>query len=174
MPYRELLLGAGNRRLKHVYPQGGPQTFVNVTTLDIDPDCKPDLLWDLNQLPLPVLSNSFDEIHAYEVLEHLGTQGDWRGFFAEFAEYWRILKPSGILFGSCPDVTSRWAWGDPGHTRIIGPECLTFLSQAHYAAHVGKTPMTDYRSIYKADFELICNQIDEGTKTFFFGLRAIK
>ena len=171
MPYRELLIGAGSRRAKSIHLTEHP-TFENVTTLDVDPLCKPDVLWDLNIGPLPFEPDTFDEIHAYEVLEHIGTQGDWRGFFAEFSDYWRILKPRGMLFGTCPDATSRWAWGDPGHTRIIGPECLTFLSQAQYVAQVGKTPMTDYRNVYKADFELEISQANSGTH--HFGLRAIK
>ena len=171
MSYRELLLGCGNRRLKQVHPPGRSE-WSALTTLDCDPDCNPDVLHDLNLQPLPFEADTFDELHAYEVLEHVGRQGDWQGFFREFSEYWRILKPDGVLFGSCPDVTSRWAWGDPGHTRIIGPECLTFLSQAQYAAQVGKTPMTDYRAIYKADMELVASH--RQGELYYFGLRAIK
>src|ERR1700676_2559205 len=159
MPYRELLIGAGSRRVKLIHPNEHP-TFENATTLDIDPLFMPEVLWDLNHHPLPFEPNTFDEIHAYEVLEHIGQQGDWYGFLAEFSDYWRILKPRGMLFGTCPDVTSRWAWGDPGHTRIVGPECLTFLSQRQYKAQVGKTPMTDYRHVYQADFELEISQTD--------------
>jgi SAM-dependent methyltransferase len=169
--YSELLIGAGNRRLKHLH-QPGHAEWSELTTLDFDQDCKPDVYWNLEDLPLPFAADSFDEIHAYEVLEHIGRQGDWRGFFAEFSEYWRILKPGGVLFGSCPNVTSRWAWGDPGHTRIIGAEQLTFLSQAQYTAQVGKTPMTDYRSVYKADFEHVISQLHG--ELYYFGLRAVK
>lgn len=76
---RELLLGAGTRRLK-VASFPGYENWEDLTTLDIDPDAKPDVLWDLNTRPLPFFNNTFDEIHAYEVLEHVGQQGIGAGF----------------------------------------------------------------------------------------------
>jgi SAM-dependent methyltransferase len=132
-------------------------------TLDLDPTTNPDVLWDLNTLPYPFDSDSFDEIHAYEVLEHCGSQGDWRFFFAQFQELWRILKPGGRLIFTVPAPGSVWVWGDPGHTRAIPPEQMIFLSQAEYEKQVGKTAMTDYRHVYSADFEAQAIEIQGGT-----------
>ena len=167
-----LLLGAGNKRhltLSHKSTHGQP---VDVHSLDIDPNCKPDTCWDLNQLPLPFGDEEFDELHAYEVLEHVGRQGDWLSFFREFSEYWRILKPDGFLYASVPRHDNIWAWSDPGHTRIISPGTLSFLSQKQYARDVGKTTMTDYRNWYKADFEVFYAANVEAS--FCFGIKAIK
>src|SRR6185437_1015389 len=138
--YKELLLGCGNSREKRI-GRSGAVSWVNLTTLDVDPDTKPNVLHDLNVHPLPFADNSFDELHAYEVLEHIGKQGDWRAFFEEFTDYWRILKPNGILCATCPSRNSVWAWGDPGHVRIIQPETLIFLSQKAYELGIGKTPI---------------------------------
>jgi SAM-dependent methyltransferase len=66
---------------------------------------------------LPFDDNTFDEIHAYEVLEHIGKQGDWMRILREWSEWWRILKPGGHLYASSPLWSSEWAWGDPGHTQ---------------------------------------------------------
>jgi len=172
---RELLLGAGSNRVKRVYYNERPKTFENVTTIDINPDVKPDFLMDLDELHviggrLPFADSSFDELHAYEVLEHIGRQGDWRGFFAEFSEYWRVLKPGGTLHGSCPSASGKWAWGDPGHTRIISGPVLTFLSQRMYIEDKG--PRTDYRHVWRGDFEVLFEQ--EKEDNFFFMLKAIK
>jgi SAM-dependent methyltransferase len=114
----------------------------------------------------------YDEIHAYEVLEHCGSQGDYRLFFAQFSEFWRILKPGGLFFATCPAWHSPWAWGDPSHSRVLTAGTLAFLSQEQYAKQVGVTPMSDFRSIYKADFEPV--MVDESTESLLFVLRAVK
>jgi SAM-dependent methyltransferase len=168
----ELLIGAGASREKRLWPAGGGG-WRELVTLDINPDHRPDVVWDLNVRPLPFADDTFDEVHAYEVLEHLGRQGDWRAFFEEWSEWWRILKPGGLLIGTSPHWSSKWAWMDPGHTRAMGPEMLVFLDQSEYARQVGRTPMSDYRFVYKADFTVFHCRVDEGG-TFQFGLRAVK
>ena len=42
----------------------------------------------LHRLLLPFEDARLDEIHADEVLEHVGAPGDWRTFFAQFVELW--------------------------------------------------------------------------------------
>ena len=168
--FRELVLGAGNYPYKKIY--NGSKEYTNPTRVDIDPDCNPDLLLDLNTNSLPFPDSSFDEIHMYEVLEHLGTQGDYKHFFAFFTEAARVLKPNGFFLGSVPAPGSPWVFGDPGHTRAIPPESFVFLDQDEYMEQVGKTPMTDYRSIYKANFKRAYLQEDKGV--LFFILKNIK
>ena len=167
----DLLIGCGNSRNKRVVWSGTTKEWHDLTTLDIDAGCNPDVVWDLNVLPLPFADNTFDEIHAYEVLEHCGRQGDYRFFFAQFEEFHRILKPGGYFAATVPMWDSPWAWGDPGHTRVIPREALIFLDQREYV-QVGETSITDYRSVYKADFELM--SVMESEHTFGFILRAIK
>jgi SAM-dependent methyltransferase len=167
----ELLIGCGNRRQKVCW-QPGAEAFTDLTTLDLDPDCGADVVHDLDVLPYPFADDAFDEIHASEVLEHTGRQGDWRFFFGQFSEFWRVLKPGGVLCASCPSRHDRWLWGDPGHVRVIQPESLVFLHQPTYAAEVGQTAMTDYRAVYRADFDLAF-QDDDG-EHFKFVLQAVK
>jgi hypothetical protein len=147
---RELLIGCGNTRDKFI-PTG---PWENLTTLDIDPNCGADVVWDLNHTPYPFENETFGEVWAREVLEHFGTQGDWRGWFAQWDEFYRIMVPGGLFYISSPKWNSPWAWGDPGHTRIVSAEALTFLDRSQYETQVGKTSMTDYRHCYRGDFRL--------------------
>lgn len=168
---KELLIGCGNRREKRMDLAQSWQ-WDELVTIDHDPNCGADIVHDLEQTPWPLPENEFDAVHAYCVLEHLGRQGDFRSFFAHFAEIYRVLKPGGHLYAICPSRTHAWAWGDPSHTRLIQPESLVFLSQEQYAEQVGKTPMTDFRWLWRGDFETVGSE-DDGTN-FMFALKAHK
>lgn len=165
----ELLIGCGNQHFKKYWIDR--QEFTSVTKIDHDPNCGADVLHDLNVVPWPLPDNEYDEAHAYEVLEHLGRQGDAKSFFETFYEIWRVLKPGGLLFASVPMWDELWTWGDPSHTRVINRGSIQFLSQEQYRIQVGKTAMTDFRHIWKGDFEIV--DMKEGPG-FVFVLRAIK
>ncbi|HLY46440.1 MAG TPA: methyltransferase domain-containing protein [Stellaceae bacterium] len=150
----------------------GNEQWDGLVTLDHNDDHKPDHIWDLEKIPLPFEENHFDEIHAYEVLEHTGAQGDWRFFFAQWSDFWRILKPDGLFHATVPMWNSIWAWGDPSHRRVINSGTLVFLSQAQYQRQVGKTPMSDFRFCYQADFEPVYHK--ETEHQYLFILRAKK
>jgi len=164
----ELLLGCGSNWVKRLNP-GDSADWSNLTTLDYNASHSPDVVHDLRIHPLPLADEMFDEVHAYEVLEHLAPQGDYKFFFSEFSEYHRILKPDGIFCASVPAPDSPWALGDPSHTRIFHPYFLTFLSQAAYQKQVGNTSMSDFRDIYKVDFAVEYTEVIEGN--FYFILR---
>ena len=153
MSYRILLLGAGARDELQMGPDNRPAEF-KVVTLDLSRRHKPDIVWDLDwTIRMPIADSEFDEIHAYEVLEHTGTQGDAKFFFGQWTEFARILKPGGLFFATVPHWQSIWAWGDPSHRRVITKEQLQFLDQDFYV-QVGKSPCSDFRDIYRANFKI--------------------
>ena len=170
---RQLLIGAGRLQDKRMGVEG-ETVWGDLVTLDSDPRTGANVIHDLDDLPyLHFVEGEFDEIHAYEVLEHCGAQGDWRFFFAQFDEFWRMLKPDGLFFATVPNARSVWAWADPGHRRLILPETLNFLSRAWTATAVAETCASDYRGVFKGDWRV------EGTDTsdehsFRFILRALK
>ena len=144
---KALFVGAGNSLERQIDPADFDGEKVS---LDISGD--PDVKHDLNVLPYPFVEE-FDEIHAYEVLEHVGVQGDEFFFFAQFNEFYRILKPGGFLCGSVPSVESVWAWGDPGHTRVLPIQVFSYLTEGHYD-QVGKTSAADYRHLIKGFWQI--------------------
>jgi len=156
---KELVLGVGHN-LKKILALDGNYEYTDPTTIDINPRVNPHILHDLAITPWPVESDTFDEVHAYEVLEHFGQQGDWKAFFDTFSEIHRVLKMGGVLCFSVPLHTSIWAWGDPGHTRLITKDTLIFLDQEVYK-NAGNTPMTDYRFYWKGHFKTVFLKEDE-------------
>lgn len=175
--YRELLLGCGRSREKRVDPRGTIQPWVNLTTLDSRPEVEPDIVHDLDahgNLRDIFDADTFDEVHAYEVLEHLGRQGSALEFFWHFFQIWSILKPGGFLCATVPSRYSEWLWGDPGHCRAIVNASLQFLRQPFYGQCDGDkpTPCSDYRDLWKGDFDVIRSSDDHTTHTFI--LQAVK
>jgi hypothetical protein len=165
----DILIGCGNSRARLLNPIR--KDWVNLVTVDIDPGSKADVEWDLNNIPLPFSDSSTDEIHAYNVLEHTGSQGDYLFFFKQFEDFWRILKPDGFLCACVPDCNNVWTWGDPGHTRVINNGTISFLSQSAYD-DIGKTARTDYRWCYKGNFSVV-TCVSDGN-TLYFILKAVK
>lgn len=160
----ELLIGCGRSRAK-LFSVRGDFEWRGLVTLDIEPAHEPDVVHDLESLPLPFADDQFDEIHAYDVLEHTGRQGDWRFFFAQWAEFHRILKPDGLFYGVVPCPDSPWAFGDPSHTRVIPIQQLGFLAQSLYE-QVGTTNVSDFRAHWRGNLELMMERAENGRQMF--------
>lgn len=167
MKPRALLIGCGNARDRKLLFDGKTESFgdVELTTLDMDPKCGADVVMTLDGLGqrslrhpfrkrLPFPDDTFDEMAAYNCLEHWGLQGDWRAYFDEFAEYHRVLKPGG-KFGITVPI-GKDAIADPGHTRFFHFNHFGFLCQDFYRRNLELgTSCTDYRWYWKLNFNVL-------------------
>lgn len=193
-PYPAYLRQAQRLYCARLVPES--ERWQNIVTADLNPACDPDLVMDLSQTiwnmdppavrrrppgdilqelesgDLQIAESVFDEVHCYEVLEHLGRSGDYETYFAQMDEIWRMLKPGGFLCATVPSRFSIWAWGDPGHGRIISEATLIFTYRPTYEEQLGKTASSDYRGIFSGDFDIVHTQDDE--KTHAFILQAVK
>jgi len=163
---RSLLIGCGNSRTKKVFLHGENEWAGELTTLDMNPNCGADVVFDLDSLCIPMRhklsgypglpfeNESFDELAAYDVLEHMGRQGDWRCWFTEMSEYHRILKPGGTFGIIVP--TGADALADPGHTRFITANYFLFLNQGWYDEQLKQNrQVTDYRWYWTLNFDVL-------------------
>lgn len=151
---RSLLIGCGTNWIKQIVLNGKDEWTGELITLDMNPNCGASVIWDMEKRPIPFDENTFDEIGAYNCMEHWGKQGDWRGWFEEMAEYHRILKPNGTMGIIVPIGADALA--DPGHTRFFHANYFGFLNQAFYESNeVKKTCFTDYRWHWKLNFDIL-------------------
>ena len=185
-----LMLGVGThaprRKVKPVETEHVTDEEILWTTLDMLAELKPDVVFDLNCIEtsaytpehrLPFPDETFDEIHAYDVMEHYGKQGDFRGFFTGWRELWRIIKPGGYVIGVVPLWSSKGAWSDPGHTRVITDVVLSYLCREWYKDNLGhpNSPLTDYRHLVDPCWwKLVHSDEDEKLGGYYFGLQKIE
>jgi len=80
-----------------------------------------DVVHDLTRFPWPFEDGSFDEIVAYDVLEHLPD------VVRTMEELWRILKPGGVVEIRIPYWNSIHSINDPTHVRFFNENTLQFF-----------------------------------------------
>lgn len=119
-----------------------------VIHLDRDMGLQPDLVCDLGEDEIPLGDDSVDIVIAWHVLEHVGQTGQADGWFHCWEEIYRVLKPSGLLYGESPYYTGIWAWSDPTHVRPMSEHSFVFFSQDSY--RIPQSAISPYRIL--ADF----------------------
>ena len=102
-------VGCGGRSIK-------PSDF----TLDLDPECEPDVLASGDAIPFP--DNSFDYVYGIHSLEHL--EDPKKGIF----EWLRVTKKGGIVALIHPDV-------DYTGIQKTGPENVQLHNKPLYRHH---------------------------------------
>jgi SAM-dependent methyltransferase len=85
----------------------------NVVNLDKFDCCNPDVIWDLENIPLPFKDNTFDYIIANHVFEHIN---NWWECFEECA---RILKIGADIDIYLPGEGSDSQLGYRDHLKLI-------------------------------------------------------
>lgn len=98
--------------------------FIHV---DSFPECSPDRLVDLEQLPWPFETVSVDTILMKHVLEHLGREP--AVFLGIIKELYRICKPGATIVIHVPHYLHENYASDPTHVRAITPLTFKLLSK---------------------------------------------
>lgn len=155
---RSLLIGCGRNHTKQVQFGGNAAWTGTLTTMDVNPEIGADIVFDMEDVArggrMPFEDNTFDEIGAFNTMEHWGRQGDFRGWFHECGEYHRILKPGGLMSILVP--IGEDALADPGHTRFFQANWFGFLSQEFYTRNeVIASCFSDYRWLWKKNFDVL-------------------
>lgn len=94
--------------------------------IDLAPFPGVDQVLDLVVDPIPYPADTFNQVRAEQILEHIPTQlrwredGQWHHSFPRvelMREIHRVLTPGGILHASVPNAWPEWAQ-DPTHVDV--------------------------------------------------------
>lgn len=125
----------------------GKEILEGYTNLDIIKLEGTDVVHDLNKFPFPFKDNTFDEILAKSILEHL------YDLQKTLEELWRISKPNAIINIGVPHFESLGATVDPTHKQFF-----TYYSFDYYCENAKKgIDQLDYYS--KVRFRIIERRI---------------
>ena len=84
-----------------------------------------DIVHDLDDFPYPFEDETFDEIYAHMVLEHVND------FMKTMKELYRILKKWWIIDIQVPYYLSTGAFSDPTHKTFFTEETFNFFMNQH-------------------------------------------
>ena len=87
----------------------GPNKFPGSIGADMNPDTAADVLCHIDQGALPFRDNSFDEVRALHVIEHVAD------VIKTMEELHRITRPGGTIFLVTPHYTDFSSFRDPTH-----------------------------------------------------------
>lgn len=114
-PGLKLNLGSGDKRI---------EGFLNV---DYSPECKPDILLDLETTPWDFPDNAASHVVLSHVLEHLGQTP--RAFLAIMQELYRICRHDAVIEITVPHPFHDNFVSDPTHVRAITPMTLALFDR---------------------------------------------
>lgn len=135
----KLNIGSGYKRY---------EGFLNV---DSDPMTKCDYICNLGKERLPFDDNSVDEIKAYHILEHIGSE-----YLDLMKEIYRVCKDTAIIDIQVPHHRSEVWYGDPTHVRFITVDNLRQFSKKYNDWHIKQwNSSSGFGNKLGVDFEII-------------------
>jgi len=106
-------LGCGNRKRE------------GAVGVDINTKTNPDIVHDLNKLPYPFQTSTFEEIYMDNVIEHL------EDVIKVVEELHRIGAPNGLVKIDVPYFRAHWAFIDPTHKHFFTTQSFSYFDPKH-------------------------------------------
>jgi hypothetical protein len=125
---RILNLGCGAKKLPHA------------VNLDLTQLTNPDVVHDLNAVPWPFPDRAFEEVHAYDVLEHVF---DVVSFMEELH---RICAPGAVVHITVPHFSSANTWRDPTHQHAFTHDSIRYFESGHPLAFYSRARFETVRT----------------------------
>lgn len=100
--------------------------------VDISPDVGADVVHDLASIPWPLPSDTFREVQAFDVIEHLDD------ILRSMEEIHRVCKPGARVHITVPHFSSANAFTDPTHRHQFSCFSFDYFGDAHGLAFYSK------------------------------------
>lgn len=124
-----------------------------------------DIVHDLEVFPWPIEDETFEEVRAWHILEHI----EKRKFFninddpCVMGELWRILKPEGLLHLGAPYGTTVSYVQDPTHVNPLVDRTFHYFD-----------PRSPLWNFYKTPYQFTCLHLVRDPKTGTFEMMLTK
>ena len=152
---KKLNLGCGNN-----YEEGW-------TNCDISKKVKADYYFDCGKEVFPFPKNTFEEIKAEMVFEHLP---DYPARVHFLKEIHRVSKKGAKIFLSVPHFSSYAAWGDLQHTRPFSSVSLDYFSvnKTHKHSIMCSQEIEGENKLFKVEPKLVFGRLHRLLGISFF------
>jgi ubiquinone/menaquinone biosynthesis C-methylase UbiE len=87
----------------------GINKYPGAIGIDRNPDCRPDVVCDIDRIPLPFADGSFDQLRAIHVIEHVSD------VIRSMEEFHRLVRAGGRVRIETPHYTDFSSFCDPTH-----------------------------------------------------------
>jgi SAM-dependent methyltransferase len=115
-----------------------------------------DLVYDLNKSPYPFAENTFDEIYAIHLVEHMDS------ILSFLEEIYRISKPNALVTIVTPHHSDSISWQDPTHKWHLNSYSFSYFDPTY---------PTNYYSA--ARFEVVRRELEMASIWKYLGIQAL-
>jgi len=116
----------GDRTMRDILNLGcGRKKMADAVNLDISGDVGADVVHDLAAMPWPLPADTFREVHATDVIEHLDDT------LKVMEEIHRICQSGAVVHVTVPHFSSANAFTDPTHRKHFSYFSFDYFDEAH-------------------------------------------
>lgn len=99
--------------------------------IDVSPSSAADHVWNLDQYPWPLASDTFTRIHMSHVIEHLDDP------MRAMAEVWRVACDGADVHITTPHFSSHNSYVDPTHKRHLAAASFEYFTGKNFPTFAG-------------------------------------
>jgi SAM-dependent methyltransferase len=103
----------------------GINKYLGSIGIDRNPASRADILCDLDRLPYPFRDNTFDQIRAIHVIEHVSN------VIGTMEEFHRLARPGGRVLIVTPHYTDFSSFCDPTHRWHLNSFSFRYFGKDH-------------------------------------------